>query len=75
MIELKGFYKQETLEELLFKGNISHLEYIYHHSQEMKDSFKIFCSQNKVEENENSAQLYFEYRLKEEENSHTDMLD
>ena len=40
MIELKGFYNEETLQELLYKGNITHLEYIYHHSQEKIDAYK-----------------------------------
>ena len=75
MIELKGFYKEETLEELLFKGNITNLEFIYHHSQERIDDFKSYCRRRKIQEDEDAAKAYADYRLKRIEHAHTDMLD
>ena len=75
MIELKGFYKEETLEELLFKGNITNLEFIYHHSQERIDDFKSYCQRRNIQEDEEAAKAYADYRLKRIEHAHTDMLD
>jgi len=45
MIELKGFYNEDTLQKLLYKGNITQLEYIYHHSQEKIDAYKAYCEE------------------------------
>lgn len=75
MIELKGFYNEETLQELLYKGNITQLEYIYHHSQEKIDAYKEYCQKRNLQEDENSAVAFSEYELKFEEDSHTDSLD
>ena len=75
MIELKGFYNEETLQELLYKGNITQLEYIYHHSQEKIDAYKEYCQKRNLQEDGNSAVAFSEYELKCEEDSHTDSLD
>ncbi len=75
MLELKGFYKEETLEELLFKGNISSLEFIYHHSQERIDDFKAYCQKRRLQENEAAAEAYSDFILKRQEESHTELLD
>lgn len=75
MLELHGFYEEETLEELLNKGNISHLEFIYHHSQERIDDFKEYCQKRGLQEDEKAAEAYANFLLKREENGHTDLLD
>ncbi len=75
MTKLEGFYNEEILQEMLFKGEIGHLDYIYHHSQERKDDYKKFCSDNHLEEDESSAEKYMDWLLNQEENNHTDMLD
>ena len=75
MLELKGFYKEETLEELLYKGNITSLEFIYHHSQERIDDFKAYCQKKGLQEDEESAKQYFDYCLQREEKYHTEGLD
>lgn len=75
MITLEGFYNQETLEELLFNGDISRLEYIYHHSQERIDDYKAYCQKRGVREDEASAEAYSDFLLKCETNSHTELLD
>ena len=75
MITLKGFYNEGTLQELLYKGNITRLEYIYHHSQEKIDGYKEYCQKRGLQEDEASAEAYCDYLLKKEEAAHTDMLD
>lgn len=75
MIELKGFYNQNTLQELLYKGNITQLEYIYHHSQEKIDAYKAYCQKRNLQEDEKSAVAFSDYLLRFEESSHTELLD
>lgn len=75
MLPLKGFYNEETLQELLNDGKISRLEYIYHHSQERIDDFKDYCQKRELQEDEVAANSYMDYLLKQESNAHTDMLD
>ena len=75
MVQLQGFYKEETLQELLYKGNISRLEYSYHASQERIDDFREYCQENSLQEDEKSAEMFFDYLLKREEIEHTDLLD
>ena len=75
MLELKGFYKEETLEELLFKGNITRLEFIYHHSQERINDYKTYCTNHKLAETEESAEAYTNFILEQEEKEHTEMFD
>lgn len=75
MLELKGFYKEETLEELLYKGNISRLEFIYHHSQERIDDFKMYCQKRGLQEDEAAAEQYSDFILQRQEESHTELLD
>ena len=75
MVELKGFYKEQTLQELLYKGNINKLEYIYHHSQKLIDKYKSYCQNNHLQEDDMSADSFMNNLLKQEEMSHTDMLD
>ena len=75
MLELKGFYKEETLEELLYKGSISRLEFIYHHSQERIDDFKAYCQKRGLQEDEAAAEQYTDFILQRQEESHTELLD
>ena len=75
MANLKGFYNEEVLEELLFDGKITRLEFIYHHSQERIDDFKAYCQKRGLQEDETAAEAYADFRLKREENAHVDTLD
>ena len=75
MTELKGFYNEDVLEELLYNGEITRLEYIYHHSQERIDDFKMYCQKRELHENEAAAEAYSEFILKRQENAHTELLD
>lgn len=69
------YNNEETLQELLYKGDITQLEYIYHHSQEKIDEYKEYCQRRNLQENEDSASSFSEYLLKCEEEEHTDTLD
>ena len=75
MADLEGFYNEEVLDQLLYDGTISRLEYIYHHSPEMIGEYKKFCQENKLPEDEDSANKFQDWLLKAEENAHTDNLD
>jgi hypothetical protein len=57
-MELKGFYNDTVLNELLNKGEISDLEYIYHHSTEKIEDYKNFCQDKNLQEDEQSAVLF-----------------
>ncbi len=75
MTKLKGFYQVAVLEDLLYNGEITQLEYIYHHSQEMIDDFKTYCEKRSLQETEASAAAYSDFLLKREEYNHVDRLD
>ncbi len=75
MIRMQGFYNEDVLEELLYKGEITRLEFVYHHSQERIDDFKDYCQKRGLQETEASAEAYCNYLLKREEKAHVDDLD
>lgn len=75
MTDLKGFYNEQILEQLLYNGEITRLEYIYHHSQERIDNFKMYCQKRSLQENETAAEAYNDFILKLQEQSHTELLD
>lgn len=70
-IKLEGFYKEDVLDELLEEGKISNLDYIYHHSEEMKADYAKYCSEGNepVEQNEESAGAYMTLIGEEREKS------
>ena len=74
-MNLEGFYNEEYLDPLVYEGKITRLEYIYHHSQEMIDEFKNYCSQNGLQEDETAANKFMDWQLQMEEQAHTDGLD
>lgn len=71
MKELQGFYNEDVLQELLFNGEINHLSFVFHHSEEKKADFLAYCQKEGLEPNDLAAQKFVEYELKEEERSHT----
>lgn len=75
MAELKGYYNQEVLDEILHDDRIGRLEYIYHHSDQMKEDFSRFCTENRLDQDDASAEKFFDARLEKEEKSHTEYLD
>lgn len=74
-MELTGFYNEQTLDELLGKGEITELDFIRHHSEEMNSDFKYYCENRGIKEDENAALAYAEFRLKREQNAHSEGLD
>ena len=75
MAKLEGFYNEDVLEELLYKGEITRLEFIYHNSQERIGDFKTYFQKRGLQETEASAEAYSNYLLKREENAHVENLD
>ena len=47
--KLEGFYNEDVLDELLEEGKITNLDYIYHHSEEMKSNYAEYCGEDKLE--------------------------
>ena len=69
-MELKGFYSEETLRPLLYKGEISTLEFLFHYSEEQKQEFENYCKENDLPLDEDSAKKFMDYQLKVEERDH-----
>lgn len=74
-MELKGFYDEQVLDEMLGKGEINELEFIQHHSQEMIDDFKYYCQHRKIEEDNDAAIAYARFLLKRQQHAHTEGMD
>lgn len=75
MKNLEGFYSEEELQKLLFDGEIDHLSFVNHHSEEMIGEFAKFCAKYGLEHNNKAAQQFISWQLKNEEDGHTDGLD
>lgn len=75
MTELQGYYNEETLDELLYKEEITRLDYLYHHSEEKKQQFEEYCQRNDLPVNEDTALKFFQLEIKQEDRDHTDNLD
>lgn len=67
--KLEGFYNEEVLDELLEEGKITNLDYIYHHSEEMKSNYATYCSEDKLEQNEETAGAFLASINEEREKS------
>ena len=74
-INLQGYYNEETLQDLLASEQIDHLAYIFHHSEEKKKEFEQFCKERNLQENEQSAQQFFDYINDMEEHFHDGITD
>ena len=72
---LEGYHSEETLQEMLHKGEIDHLTYVFHHSEERRDAFISFCSERGLNKDEKAARQFVEYQLNKEVEMHTDLLD
>ena len=70
-MELKGYYNERTLDELLQEGKICRLEYIYHHSAEMRRDFSDFCLKESLQQNDKAAEAFHESRLRQKEKSNS----
>lgn len=75
MMTLEGYYSADTLNPLLEKGEITILEYIYHHSEKMKQDYENFCKERSLQQDEGSASVFLDRILRQEEEAHADALD
>lgn len=75
MIDLHGYYNEDTLDDLLYKGEITRLDYLYHHSEEKKQMFEEYCQKNDLPKTEETALKFFQIELKQEDRDHTENLD
>lgn len=76
MKELKGFFPEDDLQQMLFNDEIKKHDYFLHHSQEMKDRYEKYCQSKNLDPNtESAADRFCNYILKREEKEHTEMLD
>lgn len=69
MVELKGFYSAESLDPLLQEGQISNLEYLFHH-EDKKDEFENYCKRNNLRPDEDAADSFMEFLLETEKDDH-----
>lgn len=67
--KLEGFYNEDVLDELLEEGKITNLDYIYHHSEEMKSNYAEYCGEDKLEQNEETAGAFLAKVYEERERS------
>lgn len=71
MQELKGLYSAEALDPLLQEGQISRLDYLFHH-EDKKPEFETFCNHHSLQPDENAADAFFEHLLETEKQDHLD---
>lgn len=64
-MNLNGYYNDEILNKMLEEEKISHLEYIFHHSPEMKAEFEEFCNEKGLTQDEKAARAYFDHWMEE----------
>ena len=72
---LEGFYSENELQEMLHNGDINHLQYVCHHSEERKIAFVSFCGERGLSADDKAAQQFVEYQLNQEEKAHSEYLD
>ena len=73
--ELEGYHSEENLQEMLHNGEIDHLQYVCHHSEERKMAFISFCGERGLSADDKAAQQFVEYQLNQEEKAHSEYLD
>ena len=67
--KLEGFYNEDVLDKLLEEGKITNLDYICHHSEEMKSNYAEYCGEDKLEQNEETAGAFLAKVYDEREKS------
>ena len=70
MVELKGFYNEAVLHDLLDKAEIGHLDYVMHLDENTRDRYKQYCSDHGLELNEQSAEQFFQLLVEQENREH-----
>lgn len=73
--ELEGYHSEENLQEMLHNGEIDHLQYVCHHSEERKMAFISFCGERGLSADDKAAQQFVEYQLNQEEKAHSEYLN
>ena len=73
--ELEGYHSEESLQKMLHNGEIDHLQYVCHHSEERKMAFVSFCGERGLPVDDKAAQQFVEYQLNQEEKAHSEYLD
>lgn len=73
MKQLEGFYSEDVLQELLCNGEIGHLSFVCHLSEEQKEEFFNYCDKNGLEKDEKAAQKFLKDKLEEEVQNHSIM--
>lgn len=56
------YYPEEVLIDKLQSGEFSHNEYILHHSPEWAQQYKDFCEARDLEQNEQSAKDFLDFK-------------
>lgn len=69
-MELKGFYNESVLQQLLRSGEIGKMEYVMHLSEETKRGFLDYCTEHKLPQSEESAEEYFKTLVEKENKDH-----
>lgn len=67
-----GYIEESQLQEQLYKGEINHLFYVQHHSEEKQKAFEKYCEDNNLPQDNRAAQDFIDYELKMEEKAHRD---
>lgn len=62
-MELKGFYESELLDEWLNEGEIDALEYINHHSEDLKEDFTAYCQEHDLPIDKDAAAEFIDSLL------------
>lgn len=62
--------KEELLQQQLYEGKITWLEYVQ--QSEHNNEFRQYCQDNGLSENEQTAQQFHDWMLKQEEQDHTE---
>ena len=64
---------EELLQQQLYEGKISWLEYMQ--QSEYSEEFRQYCQDNELPEDNQTAQQFRDWQLKEQEQSHIDGLE
>lgn len=75
MKELQGYFNEEVLQKLLYEGEIDHLTFVYHHSENKKNAFVHYCHEKGIPQDDTAAQQFIKDELKIEEECHTPHID
>lgn len=70
MAELKGFYNEAVLHDLLDKAEIGHLDYVMHLDEGTRHRYKQYCGDNGLEPGEQSAEQFFQLLVEQENQDH-----